>query len=79
MFKIFLLVIMFLDTVYSLQASNGSTPAQTASVLLPVLLKQAETPHWLLVGLPSQCLSFSMLVFGITVLKFQNMTDVLEV
>lgn len=44
MFKIFLWVIIFLGAVYSLQASNESTPAQTASILLQVLLKQAQTP-----------------------------------
>lgn len=85
MFKIFLWVIIFLGAVYALQASNESTPAQTASILLQVLLKQAQTPvfaHIVLLdlsGLPSQFLSFSMLLFGVTVLKFQNMTDVLEV
>lgn len=43
-FFFFFLVIIFLDAVYSFQASNERTAAQTASILLQVLLKQAETP-----------------------------------
>ena len=43
MFKILLLVIIFLDMVYSVQASSKSIAAQTPSILLQVLFKQAKT------------------------------------
>lgn len=73
-------MIIFSDVVYRVEASRESAAAQTPSVLLQVLLKQAETPvfaHMVSLCLgesPSQFLSCSVLLFAATVLKLQNKT-----